>query len=203
MLLKACFLVVVAAFVAGEETRTAVVHLVGTTRGNVTLTQTGTGPVTVTGIIEGLNPGQQHGFHIHEKGDISSCMNAGGHYNPHGKKHGGPSDKERHVGDLGNIQADSNGIAHISITDSMIKLTGQHSVIGRSVVVHAEPDDLGKGGKPDSLTTGHAGARLTCGVIGIKDPVLGWQEAKSAAGRMVSVSGFSVLMTVVILAQYF
>lgn len=33
--------------------------------------------------------------------------------------------------------------------------------------VHADPDDLGKGGFEDSKTTGHAGGRLACGVIGI------------------------------------
>lgn len=33
--------------------------------------------------------------------------------------------------------------------------------------VHADEDDLGRGGFPDSKTTGHAGGRLSCGVIGI------------------------------------
>jgi Cu-Zn family superoxide dismutase len=37
---------------------------------------------------------------------------------------------------------------------------------GRSVIIHADPDDYGRGGHPDSLTTGNAGARLACAVIG-------------------------------------
>ena len=46
-------------------------------------------------------------------------------------------------------------------------MIGEHSVVGRSLVVHAGTDDLGKGGFEDSLTTGHAGGRVACGVIGI------------------------------------
>jgi len=37
--------------------------------------------------------------------------------------------------------------------------------------VHADEDDLGRGGFPDSKTTGHAGARIACGVIGIGEEV--------------------------------
>jgi Cu-Zn family superoxide dismutase len=41
----------------------------------------------------------------------------------------------RHVGDLGNIEADSKGVAKVEIKDSLVKLSGEHSVIGRSIVV--------------------------------------------------------------------
>ena len=79
----------------------------------------------------------------------------------------------RHVGDLGNIVAVSGGKlggeANVSIQDSLVKLSGATSVIGRSIVVHLDADDLGKGGQADSLTTGHAGARVACGTI-LKTP---------------------------------
>lgn len=51
--------------------------------------------------------------------------------------------------------------------DKQISLIGPYSIVGRSVVVHAGTDDLGKGGHQDSLTTGNAGGRAACGVIGI------------------------------------
>ena len=94
------------------------------------------------------------------------CNSAGGHYNPFNKDHGGPEDNERHVGDLGNLTADKNGIANLEIKDSLIKLSGPYSVIGRSVVCHANEDDLGKGNHKDSKTTGNSGARIACGIIG-------------------------------------
>ena len=51
--------------------------------------------------------------------------------------------------------------------DSLVKLRGtKANVIGRSLVIHEDPDDLGMGGNSDSLTTGHAGKRITCAVIG-------------------------------------
>ena len=70
------------------------------------------------------------------------------------------------MGDLGNVTAEG-GRAKLDITDSMISLTGEHSIIGRTVVVHADVDDLGKGGHELSKSTGNAGARSACGVIGI------------------------------------
>jgi len=84
------------------------------------------------------------------------------------KHHGGRNDTQRHVGDLGNIDADSNGVATINFTDSLISLHGPHSIIGRTLVVHAEHDDFGRGGTDESRTTGTAGARVACGVIGIQ-----------------------------------
>jgi Cu-Zn family superoxide dismutase len=109
-----------------------------------------------------------HGFHIHEAGDLSdNCLGACAHFNPYNKNHGGPDSKERHVGDLGNIKFDSKGDAKYSFTDNLIKLRGtKANIIGRSVVIHQDVDDLGKGGYSDSLTTGHAGKRIACAVIG-------------------------------------
>lgn len=71
------------------------------------------------------------------------------------------------VGDLGNVTADASGVAKINITDAQISLAGANSILGRTVVVHADIDDLGLGGHELSLTTGNAGARVGCGVIGI------------------------------------
>lgn len=83
------------------------------------------------------------------------------------KKHGSPEDKERHVGDLGNILSHCHGVARIDIIDKVIDLRGSNNIIGRAAVIHEGEDDLGKGKHPDSLTTGNAGARVACGVIGI------------------------------------
>lgn len=136
--------------------------------GMITFTQlVGKQSTTVTGTVSGLTPGK-HGFHVHEFGDYSGgCDSTGAHYNPFNKDHGGITGKNRHVGDMGNIFADSEGVAKIDIVVKKMPLQGKTSIIGRAVVVHADEDDLGKGSFPDSSTTGHSGARLSCGVIGI------------------------------------
>ena len=89
----------------------------------------------MTGRVTGLRPGQ-HGFHVHQFGDYSGgCVSAGGHFNPFQKEHGGPSDENRHAGDLGNITANAAGEVTLDIVDAQIPLTGENSIIGRSVVV--------------------------------------------------------------------
>ena len=122
--------------------------------------------VDITISLKGIKPGL-HGFHVHEFGDLrEGCKSACAHYNPFNKSHGGPNDKERHVGDLGNIKANNKGIVKTKMCDKLIKLRGKYSIIGRSIVIHEDEDDLGRGGYPDSLTTGHAGSRIACGIIG-------------------------------------
>lgn len=128
--------------------------------------QSENGPVTVSGEITGLAPGK-HGFHIHEFGDnTNGCISAGPHFNPNKKEHGAPTAQIRHVGDLGNVEAGSNGSAKVNITDSLISLSGPNNILGRTAVVHADVDDLGLGGHELSKTTGNAGGRIGCGVIG-------------------------------------
>lgn len=73
----------------------------------------------------------------------------------------------RHVGDLGNLLANKVGIASYCMADRMANLFGKNSILGRSIVVHKQRDDLGKGGDEESLKTGNAGARVACGVIGL------------------------------------
>ena len=121
-------------------------------------------------MLYGLSPGE-HGFHIHEKGDLSdNCAAAGGHFNPFGNNHGAPGAEDRHVGDLGNIVVDEDMNTFVRIEDHLVKLSGETSVLNRAIVIHEGVDDLGLGGEEDSMTTGHAGPRAACCVITSSTP---------------------------------
>src|SRR3954463_9415066 len=129
--------------------------------GTATFTQVGD-KVRVVADVSGLNPGQQHGFHIHEVGDCSSGdgMSTKGHFNPGGKPHGNVSSGEHHAGDLPALQADKGGHAKLDVTVSGISVApGPASIVGRGLIVHADPDDY------KTQPTGNAGARIACGVI--------------------------------------
>uniref|UniRef100_A0A4P2TCA5 Superoxide dismutase [Cu-Zn] n=2 Tax=Kandelia obovata TaxID=413952 RepID=A0A4P2TCA5_KANOB len=140
-------------------------------RGSLQFVQDPDGATHVRGRITGLSPGL-HGFHIHALGDTTNgCNSTGPHFNPLKKDHGAPTDEERHAGDLGNVVAGSDGVADVSVNDMQIPLTGPYSILGRAVVVHADSDDLGKGGHQLSKTTGNAGARVGCGIIGLQSSV--------------------------------
>ncbi|KAK9767326.1 hypothetical protein K7432_002948 [Basidiobolus ranarum] len=115
--------------------------------------------------LKGLSPGY-HGFHVHEFGSYGNqCEAAGEHFNPTKTIHGGPMDQRRHVGDLGNVWANRQGIVKLARNDRMIKLSGPYSIIGRSVVVHEKVDDFGTKGTLESLTSGSSGKRIGCGAI--------------------------------------
>uniref|UniRef100_A0A6I8PGW3 Superoxide dismutase copper chaperone n=2 Tax=Ornithorhynchus anatinus TaxID=9258 RepID=A0A6I8PGW3_ORNAN len=116
----------------------------------------------IEGTIDGLEPGP-HGLHVHQYGDVTqNCASCGEHFNPTGASHGGPRDPQRHLGDLGNVYADAQGRAVFRMEDEQLKLW---DVIGRSLVVDAGEDDLGRGGHPLSKISGNSGERLACGII--------------------------------------
>ncbi len=130
-------------------------------KGTLTFVAAG-GGLNVSGRITGLTPGS-HGFHVHEFGDCSAAdaTSAGSHWNPAGHAHAGPKSPQRHVGDLGNIDAGPDGSAAVDVKDTEISLGGVRAIVGRAVIVHAKADDL------KTQPTGDAGGRLACGVIGV------------------------------------
>ncbi|OAY67056.1 superoxide dismutase [Cu-Zn], chloroplastic-like [Ananas comosus] len=155
------------AVVAATQKAVSVLKGSSHVEGLVTLLQQDDGPTTVSVRVTGLTPGL-HGFHLHEYGDTTNgCISTGPHFNPSNMTHGAPKDEVRHAGDLGNIVANADGIAEATIVDNQILLSGPNSVVGRAFVVHELEDDLGKGGHELSLTTGNAGGRLACGVVGL------------------------------------
>ncbi len=141
------------------------VALLEPTRGNgatgtVTFQQAGQ-HVLATAKISGLIPNQEHGFHVHEKGDCSSGdgMSAGGHFNPTGKPHG-PQEADHHAGDLPSLKADANGNANVSFRLSDVTVgSGAANIVGRGLIVHVAPDDY------KTQPTGNSGGRIACGVI--------------------------------------
>ena len=127
--------------------------------GRVTFTQAGA-KVRVRAQVQGLTPGL-HGFHVHERGEcVGDGMSAGGHFNPHGGPHGAASGARRHGGDMGNLNADAQGRATLELElDDVSVGGGAGNIIGRAVIVHADPDDL------NSQPAGNSGRRIACGVI--------------------------------------
>lgn len=147
---------------------TALVAL-GPTEGNnvsgtLTLTQEA-GAVAITGTVGNLTPGSQHGFHVHEKGDCSApdASSAGAHFNPSGAEHGNPSmPGASHLGDMLNLQADEQGNAQVEvrIAGATLRDGGPNDLVGRGIVVHAQPDDY------TTQPSGNSGGRIACGAIG-------------------------------------
>jgi Cu-Zn family superoxide dismutase len=133
-------------------------------KGNLTLTSEGVA-VSIRGEITGLSPGKEHGFHVHENGqcELPDFTSAGGHFNPTRDSHGGPESTPRHLGDIPNAKADQNGRATIDVSVKGATLVdkdgGPNELLGKTLVVHAMPDDY------KSQPAGNSGARIACGVI--------------------------------------
>ncbi|NIV91845.1 superoxide dismutase family protein [candidate division KSB1 bacterium] len=131
--------------------------------GTVTFTQTDSG-MQVVAHFEGVPEGE-HGFHIHEFGDCSAPdgTSAGGHFNPTDMPHGAPDDEERHIGDLGNVTADADGVVDVEFVDENLTFEGENSILGKGVILHTDSDDY------TTQPTGNAGGRISCGVIEAAD----------------------------------
>ncbi len=131
--------------------------------GTVTFTVSDKG-MKVEAKITGLTPGD-HGFHVHKTGDCSApdAKSAGGHYNPGGVDHGAPGSDAHHTGDLGNIVADKDGVAEMSVdfpaTHLSLDAAKRNNIVGKAVIVHGGADDM------KSQPSGNAGPRVGCGVI--------------------------------------
>jgi len=129
-------------------------------KGTVTFMQT-QDAVKVLVDVTGLTPGK-HGFHIHEKADLSDpkLTSAGPHWNPEGHKHGAPDHGDHHAGDLGNITADDSGHAKTELTVKGISVSREkNGVVGHSVIIHDKEDDM----KTDP--SGNSGDRIAGGAI--------------------------------------
>ena len=133
-------------------------------------------PVHKTSVIsfslQGLPKNSVHGVHIHKYGITSlsdPCGSTCDHYNPHNKLHGSMLlyGNDRHAGDLcNNVKSDDQGNVEYVYEDPLVKVK---DILGRSVVLHMDKDDLGafRDVNEGSATTGNAGARIACAVIGI------------------------------------
>lgn len=132
-----------------------------TAAGRLVLSTDGKG-IHITGSVRGLQPNSVHGIHIHENGDCTApdASSAGAHFNPLGHPHGAPG-ANSHVGDLGNITANSRGIALVDLRaiQATLRASAPTDIFGRAIIVHAGADDM------ISQPSGESGARIACGTI--------------------------------------
>lgn len=134
-----------------------------TEMGTASLSETPNG-VLVRVELRGLPPGW-HGFHVHEHGkcETPDFKTAGGHFGPHGKKHGVHMPQGPHAGDMPNIFIAADGKAKFEVMLARLGLRGGNNALsdkdGSALVVHGKADDY------RSQPSGAAGARIACAEI--------------------------------------
>ena len=154
-------------------------------------------PVMVKINLSTYVPNTRHGMHIHEYGDRSrGPMSAGDHFNPYNSKHGPMYSTQRHAGDLiNNIETDSSGVVSYRYEDATISLFYDSPVciIGRSVVIHAEEDDLGLAGTKVSAMNGTSGRRIDSAVIGLAEFIPSLNLNRSACHKPSNVPSITTI----------
>jgi len=136
----------------------------GQTVGTAVFTPTPQGVVLVVEVSK-LTPGN-HGIHVHAAGicEPPDFKSAGGHFNPHAKKHGLKSPEGAHSGDLPNLEVgpDEKGKLTATLSSATLGVGDTASLLGpngSSIVIHAKADD----GMTDP--SGNSGDRIACGVV--------------------------------------
>ncbi|GAA2056311.1 superoxide dismutase[Cu-Zn] [Williamsia deligens] len=144
--------------------------------GSAKFTSAGSNAVRVdVTVTSGVTPGF-HGMHIHSVGKCENnstaptggapgaFLSAGGHLQVDGRT-GHPSS-----GDLVSILVDGNGRGETVTTTDAVSLS---DITGKAIIIHSGPDNFANiptryAPAPDSetLSTGDAGSRVACGVIG-------------------------------------
>ena len=133
-----------------------------TATGAVSFIQSTGNKVTISGVVSGLLPNAEHGFHVHDNGNCSSSdgMSAGQHFNPGKQHHGHHPGVGHHAGDLPNLKADANGVAKFSFEAEDLTIgSGPNDILDRGLIVHRYPDDY------VTQPMGSAGPRIACAVI--------------------------------------
>ena len=147
-----------------------IVDPTGKDLGRATFIQVDSG-VQVLVDVKGLPPGM-HGMHIHEYGSCNQLRDttgavtvfgaAGGHFDPGATGHHLGPDGAGHAGDLPMINVDLAGHGRTTFyTTKFSVVQGPLNIVGRSIVIHANPDNF-----TDTPPNGGSGARIACGEIG-------------------------------------
>ena len=138
--------------------------------GEIRLRETSDGKMTIKVVAkDAVLRNGRHGFHLHRCGDERNpdkkCGSLCEHYSRHaGCSHGGKTDRDRHAGDLGNLESKGGSIdATMALTKDQLTID---ECVGRAFVVHEDEDDLGRGGNPESKKTGNAGGRFAYAIVG-------------------------------------
>jgi Cu-Zn family superoxide dismutase len=120
------------------------IRFVGTTDG-----------IEVVADVKGLPKGK-HGFHVHMMGDCSApdASSAGDHF-----KFSSADATAKVTGNLGDLDAKADGSVTYVTRIPEATLQGTRTLLGRSVVIHQNPNDMASSAATDQ--------RLACGVIGV------------------------------------
>ena len=161
--------------------------------GTVTFTQQSPNQQMVIQVfIIGLTPGSVHGMHIHkDRIQNQNCTLASTHWNPMNAPHGAPQNTvdKRHYGDLGNFQANAQGVVSRVFTDRILSFAGAFPITNNlALVFHEKQDDLGLGQgdkAAESSKTGNCGSRLACGNFRLIDA---YGACKSCSYSMYSAN---------------
>ncbi|XP_019714061.1 copper chaperone for superoxide dismutase isoform X1 [Hippocampus comes] len=123
----------------------------------------------IDGTIDGLEPGA-HGLHVHALGDLTDdCLSTLAIWEIFSLDLKAERRSDWRTASLKYRARTHTHTRTRAISQTLGQGVGDRlqvwDVIGRSLVVDAGPDDLGRGGHPLSKLTGNSGARLACGII--------------------------------------